>query len=102
MLFLSSKPPRFSASWPIVLDQVGWLIEGPLLLSTESRRRGAPSTILRQAAMVRGHGLAVLLSPLRFVCLVVCSDDFGCRLDDLFMLPHLFCYFGSMWCYEGE
>jgi hypothetical protein len=48
ILYLSSKPPRFSGSWPRSLGRVGQLMEGPLFLSTESRRRGTPSTILRQ------------------------------------------------------
>jgi hypothetical protein len=29
MLYLSSKPPRFGATWPVSFDRVGWLMEAP-------------------------------------------------------------------------
>jgi hypothetical protein len=48
ILFLSSKPPRFDASWPVSLGRVGRLMEGPQFLFTESRRHGTLGTRLRQ------------------------------------------------------
>jgi hypothetical protein len=48
ILYLSSKPHQFGASWPGFLGWVDRLMEGPLFLSTESRRHGTPSTTLCQ------------------------------------------------------
>jgi hypothetical protein len=46
ILYLSSKPSRFGASWPVSLGQVGQLMEGPPIPSTESRRRGSPGDVV--------------------------------------------------------
>jgi hypothetical protein len=40
ILQLSSKPPQLWAFWPVPSGGVGRLLVGPLILSTESRRRG--------------------------------------------------------------
>jgi hypothetical protein len=47
--YLSSKPPRLWASWPVPLGRVGQLMVGPLFLSVKSRRRGTHGTKPRQS-----------------------------------------------------
>jgi hypothetical protein len=62
ILYLSSKPSRFGASWPVSLGQVGQLMEGPPIPSTESRRRGTLGTRLRQQPLNAWQESLVLLS----------------------------------------
>jgi hypothetical protein len=62
ILYLSSKPPRFGASWPVSLGPVGRLMEGPLFLSTNSKRCGTLGTKLRQQPPSAWQASLVFLS----------------------------------------